>query len=276
MLGKLLKHEFRATGRIMLPLLGALIVLAGAANLSFRGVEVTDNGLVTLILGLIIVAFFLGMFAVCVMAVVIMVQRFYKNLLGDEGYLTLTLPTGLHSLVWSKLIVSAVWMLVTSLVAMTLFIGSITHIIILAEAGFPGWDEILRQFRAAMDEAGIVGSVRMGFYGEMALLTVIGFMAQCLHFYAAMAIGHSFSKDKVLLSVVFYIVIGFGMSLLFSILNLNGAPYNITIVGPVTEMDWSIKLMHRVLRYGILTQLIYSAICYVLTWLPLKKGLNLE
>ena len=34
MLGKLLKHEFRATGRIMLPLMGALLALALMANLS--------------------------------------------------------------------------------------------------------------------------------------------------------------------------------------------------------------------------------------------------
>lgn len=275
MLGKLIKHELRATGRIMLPMLGALIVLAGAANLSFRGVAASENSLVNLILCLIIVAFFLAMFAVCVMAVVIMVQRFYKNLLGDEGYLMLTLPANVHGLVWSKLIVSVVWLIVTSLIAMALFISTLLHIFTMEAIDFPGWSEVLRQFRQVLDQAGIVGSIRTRFYGEMALLTVMGFMAQCLHFYAAMAIGHCFSKDKVLLSVVFYIAISFGLSLLSSVLNLNGATYNMTIVGPITEIGWTIQLMHRVLRYGILSQLVYSAICYVLTWLPLKKGLNL-
>ena len=36
MLGKLLKYEFRATGRVMLPFLGGLLVLALAANLGIR------------------------------------------------------------------------------------------------------------------------------------------------------------------------------------------------------------------------------------------------
>ena len=36
MLGKLLKHEFRATGRTMLPALGAVLALAVLANFSIR------------------------------------------------------------------------------------------------------------------------------------------------------------------------------------------------------------------------------------------------
>ena len=37
MLGKLIKHEFRATARIMLPISGAVLALSLLANLSIRG-----------------------------------------------------------------------------------------------------------------------------------------------------------------------------------------------------------------------------------------------
>ena len=37
MLRKLLKHEFRATGRIMLPLFGILLLVSVGANFSSRG-----------------------------------------------------------------------------------------------------------------------------------------------------------------------------------------------------------------------------------------------
>ena len=37
MLRKLLKHEFRATGRIMLPMFGILLLASVGANLSIRG-----------------------------------------------------------------------------------------------------------------------------------------------------------------------------------------------------------------------------------------------
>ena len=52
-----------------------------------------------------------------VMSLVVMIQRFYKNVLGDEGYLTLTLPVNVHEILWSKLIVSFVWFLATGLIA---------------------------------------------------------------------------------------------------------------------------------------------------------------
>ena len=45
-----------------------------------------------------------------------LIQRFYKNLLRDEGYLMLTLPASVHQQVWSKLIVSSVWFIITGVV----------------------------------------------------------------------------------------------------------------------------------------------------------------
>ncbi|MBQ1839376.1 MAG: ABC transporter permease, partial [Ruminococcus sp.] len=110
MLGKLLKHEFRATGRIMLPLIGAELLLSVLAGFSVRGLDRIQNmnflG-VTYIMTLFV--FFLGLFAVGVVALVLMIQRFYRNLLRDEGYLAMTLPVSVDEHIWSKLIVSFVW-----------------------------------------------------------------------------------------------------------------------------------------------------------------------
>ena len=117
MLGKLLKHEFKATARTMLPMFGVVLVLSVLANLSFTRIADTDSGALDILFGLFIVAFFLGLFTMGVMAMVVMIQRFYKNVLGDEGYLTLTLPVNVHEILWSKLIVSFVWFLATGLIA---------------------------------------------------------------------------------------------------------------------------------------------------------------
>lgn len=45
MLRKLLKHEFRATGRIMLPLFGILLLVSVGANFSSRGMLNSDSSL---------------------------------------------------------------------------------------------------------------------------------------------------------------------------------------------------------------------------------------
>ena len=102
MLGKLIKHEFRATGRIMLPLLGAELLLSVLAGLSIRGLDRMENmGFLGVTYVLTLVVFFLGLFALGVVAFVLMIQRFYKNLLRDEGYLAMTLPVSVDEQIWA-------------------------------------------------------------------------------------------------------------------------------------------------------------------------------
>ena len=107
MLGKLMKHEFRATARIMLPVMGAMVALALLANLSIRGLagNLSDIPMLRILFVLIIIFFSVAVVATIVMSLVIMVSRFYRNLLKDEGYLMFTLPVSVHELIWSKLIV---------------------------------------------------------------------------------------------------------------------------------------------------------------------------
>ncbi len=116
MLGKLMKHEFRATRRVMLPLYLILLVTAVAANFSTRMLFDSRHWVLTTLGTLLVISFGVAVAGVCVMPVLLMVQRFYKNLLQDEGYIMLTLPASIHQHVWAKLIVSAAWFVVTVVV----------------------------------------------------------------------------------------------------------------------------------------------------------------
>ena len=89
MLGKLIKQEFRATARIMLPVSGAVLVLALLANLSIRGLSgnMSNVPALRMLLAFIVFAYGAAIVAAAVMAMVIMINRFYRNLLKDEGYL---------------------------------------------------------------------------------------------------------------------------------------------------------------------------------------------
>lgn len=88
MTGKLLKYELKATARVMLPLYLVMLLatLVMAVNL--------DSGKVNnFILNTIInAAFFIAVFVCFVVGTLMILQRFYKNLLGSEGYLMFTLP----------------------------------------------------------------------------------------------------------------------------------------------------------------------------------------
>ena len=277
MLGKLMKHEFRATARIMLPVMGAMAALALLANLSIRGLagNLSDVPMLKILFTLIIIFFGAAVVATVVMSLVIMVSRFYRNLLKDEGYLMFTLPVSVHELIWSKLIVSLVWFLGTGLLiflVMTLLALNLSHTnlqMILEQ--FPSWSEIL----GWLDEAGVRGQV-ITFLVQIVLGTLIGIIALCLHFYGAMALGHMFSKDKVLLSIVFFV----GISFAFNLMEMG---YGIVGFGlsDFENLDMSsgregLAFASNVIWHGIALSAVQAAVLYLAAFLGLKKGLNLE
>ena len=277
MLGKLIKHEFRATARIMLPVMGALLALALLANLSIMGLtgDLSDIPMLRFLFILIVVFFGIATVAAGVIALVIMVSRFYRNLLKEEGYLMFTLPVSVHELVWSKLIVSLVWFLATGLliflvIVMTGLNLSNTNLeMILSE--LPSWAEI----RQGLQEAGIWKQVSTLVFQGI-LVTLIGLLTACLHFYAAMSLGHMFTKNKILLSVVFFV----GLSFAFNLLNMG---YGAASFGIYDLAEWDLDNAQTGLRFlsltvwhGIVLSAIQGIVYYFATTLSLTKRLNLE
>jgi len=277
MLGKLMKHEFRATARIMLPVMGAMVALALLANLSIRGLagNLSDVPMLRIFFVLIIIFFGVAVVATAVMALVIMVSRFYRNLLKDEGYLMFTLPVSVHELIWSKLIVSLVWFLGTGLLiflVMTLMALNLSHTnlqMILEQ--FPSWSEISRW----LDETGIRGRL-VTLLVQGVLGTLIGIFAVCLHFYASMALGHMFSKDKVLLSIVFFVGISFAFNLMEMGYGIVGFGFSDLENIDMENARDGLAFVSTVIWHGIALSAVQAAVMYLATFLGLKKGLNLE
>ncbi len=268
MLIKLMKHEFRATGRIMLPLYLVLLATAVGANISTRGLLETHYWFLNLLGGLLVMAFSFAIFGVCLMSVVVMVQRFGKNLLGDEGYVMLTLPASIHQQLWSKLIVSAVWF------ALTLVAVGVAGLVMAYDVGLVSqfFRALSELFRDITLELGLNGAALAG---ELLLLCFMGCCALCLQFYAALAAGHGFANHKGLWSVVFFFGIQFAVQMLaaaaLQILDMTGILHMLP--------DWSVEGMvgmHLVMWTMIVAVVIYGAIFYGITAYCLKKHLNLE
>ena len=188
MLGKLLKQDFRATARIMLPLYVAVPVLGLFTNLINHLCENQTGFLLNAISALVSFVFSLALIAAVVTTVVLMILRFYRNLMTDEGYLMFTLPVSTTELIFSKLIVSVVWFLGTFAVdALGLLLsgtlGSYEDIVRFRFAftfGAPYSMPTITQAQAGWLTVGVV------------VLVVLCGLALCLMTYAAMAIGQSF------------------------------------------------------------------------------------
>ena len=274
MLRKLIKHEFRATGRIMLPMYLVLLVTALGSNLAGRGMLGGRYAALRTLGVLIIMAFGFAICGVLLMSFVLMIQRFYKNLLQDEGYLMFTLPVSVHQHIWSKLIVSAVWFAATVAAIIA------ASVIVAIQEGF------LRDFIAFLKEflhglqllkinEALNGTVVLI---ELAVLMFLAMVAFALQFYAALAAGHSQANHKMLWSIGcffgFQAVLQFGGTMLVMGLDRADAFRFLDYL-----YDWNpspVVAIHVGLLMAIGVTVIYGAIFYAVTTFFLKKHLNLE
>ena len=277
MLGKLMKHEFRATGRIMLPLLGAELLLSVLAGFSVRGLERIENmGFLGITYILTLSVFFLGLFALAVVAFVLMIQRFYKNLLRDEGYLAMTLPASVDEQIWAKLLVSFVWfaaVTVLSAVAMLVLVSIGSRMQLLRDMFFD--DQVREVIREITSHVG--GGNLALFALEFVVLSFLGTCATCLRCYSALAIGHSAADHKMLLSFVAYFVIGMALSLLQNAFTFGLLP-NLDIeqlLMNVDTLEGGLRFAHGAMWAGVALSLLYSALFYFVTRWFLKNKLNL-
>src|SRR5699024_3526845 len=103
---KLLKYEWKACARICLPMYAALLLLSVVTRVMMvEQVQELLYGIPSVLIAMLYLAMIVAVFVV---TAIILIQRFYKNLLGDEGYLMFTLPVTVGQHIWSKLIVSEV------------------------------------------------------------------------------------------------------------------------------------------------------------------------
>ena len=270
MLRKLIKHEFRATGRVMLPLFLILLVTSVGANLSVRGMLDTPYKVLDVLGSLLVMAFAVAIFGVCVMSVVVMVQRFYKNLLQDEGYVMMTLPVSVHQHIWSKLIVSAVWFALTIVMVCVAGLIMAFDISAIEEIG----DLFRELFRYATAYYALNGTAIVA---EFLVVCFLGSCAMCLHFYTALAIGHSFSGHKMAWSVAWYFIIQFAVQFVGGMLVtlLDESWLHHLLLGWTDNIS-AMASVHLGMVTVILGEVVYGAVFYILTTYFLKKRLNLE
>ena len=275
MMRKLLKHEFRATARIMLPMYLVLLVTAVGSNLSGRGMLNDSHGLMNILAVLIVMAFGFAIAGAFVLAFVLMIQRFYKNLLQDEGYVMLTLPVSIHHHIWSKLIVSAVWFAATIL-AVILAAMVVSYDVGFLKEFIDWFVNVIQGFRLLKISEALNGTVLLV---ELAAECFLAMAAFSLQFYAALAAGHSRANHKMLWSTVLFFVfqfaIQFGGSALFLFLDRVHAFHYIFPRGLVVDVRYPATIHAGMLMVIGLT-VAYGAIFDAVTTFFLKRHLNLE
>lgn len=263
MLGKLLKQDFRATARIMLPLYAAVPVLGLFTNLITRLCENQNGFLIRAIGALVSFVFSLSLIAAVVTTVVLMILRFYRNLMTDEGYLMFTLPVSTTELIFSKLIVSVVWFLGTF---------AVDALGLLVTGRFGSYQNAVHFQVTYTFGIPMTGAQSAGLIIEFVAFLLLCCIALCLMTYAAMAIGQSFKKNKGLMSVVFFFVLWIGTRLVLTL--IFGAFY-----GPASSAVNTMTVLQAlwtVLGCACVGALAFCVGFFFLTHGMLRKHLNLQ
>ena len=280
MLGKLIKHEYKQTGKTMLPMLGAVLVLAGLTKISmFIGDMTTARfqsesmqyGVFSFITDLLSAITIFAFIAAMAAIVILSVTRFYKNMLGDEGYLMFTLPVSAQQHIFAKLLVAFSWTLAGIVVcagAVWLFVGD----------SFPqSNDSIFTLIGQAAQEYGS-GIYLMPVMLMLALF--MGIFVTYLQFYTAISIGGQWQQTRLVASVVSYVginvilqtlsAVGFWIFGMIAFSNQN----NVTAVINTFALD-PVLMFNTV--FGCIS-LVLAALCviyfFITRWL-LSKKLNL-
>jgi|LSQX01.1.fsa_nt_gb hypothetical protein len=196
MLAKLMKYEFKSTARLFIPLYAVLLVFALLNRFlnPFRTFEAAENfSLQVFVRGAGMAIYFFLILAVFVTTLVLIIQRFYKNLLGDEGYLMFTLPVKTWQHIANKLLTSIIWCILSALVvAVSLFVLTASS-------------ELIRLLPYIIE--GIKNTFGIAGFFVLPALALSQLASGILMIYNAMALGQLFQKHRLLASFGMYCVL---------------------------------------------------------------------
>ncbi|WP_367567156.1 hypothetical protein [Lacrimispora sp.] len=286
MFGKLCKYEFKSIVRTLVPIY--LAVIAVSILNAFMGIGslfsdyLDDLGFVSSLLGLIrgisIFVYFGVMVALSVLTLIVIIQRFYKGLLCDEGYLMFTLPVKPWQLIAAKGTAAFVMSLASSLAAMIsiviLILGSVGPAEFFKAITSPHvWDSIGR----ALSEVPSWPLLLL----ELILMVIISGMMQLYHMYFSMALGHLSSSHRIMMSVVAYIAISMAVSFISGFLMIIAAItpaakslFNLIDTMPTAES--MTYVFHMSFIFSIIFGAIQLGVFFFGTERILSKRLNLE
>ena len=266
MLTKLIGYEMKAFGRIILPLYAATI---GMALIMGLGIRLQDQDVFSSLLGVVIIMIFISLiFATMVMTGVLCVQRFYRNLLGNEGYLMFSLPVGTHQLILAKALGSLIWAILGGLAgACTMFAVCLTAI---------PFSELTRMFKRVMLNFRLMHMEdAIGTALIWLIILILEFAVTLMQIYTALAIGHQWTEHRILGSVLAYfginVVKNIVGGLLMKIGYYTGGTVFLASQLEQTELaSWQVQAM--IIGSAIVMIVIYSAA----TWYLLDRRINLE
>ncbi|MDW2799490.1 hypothetical protein RZO55_18105 [Clostridium boliviensis] len=199
MLGKLIRHELKATARYFLPLF--LIAIALTPITRFTLWIGNYPPILQFIPTVIVFLYVATLIIVASASILLIIHRFYKSMVTDEGYLMHTLPVSTESHIISKLTVASIWTVSSWLVIFISIFGMFYTsdlFSVLTDKLSYAWFYINTTMNS---------SLLVLFIIEFLFMFLFGIFTSPLIYYAAIALGQVISKNKILGAIIGYFII---------------------------------------------------------------------
>lgn len=282
MLGKLIKNEFKAVNRLMIPLhLGLIAVtIIGRFYLQLtvfsnpgRAIVMSQNIWFTILNGTLVVFYILALFAAALITgIYLEILRFRKNLFTDEGYLMHTLPVTASEHIFSKLIVCLVW----TIIDMILVIFSVAALFVNMDILRTLPENLSLLFSSFSDAFGVSAGLGIPLY---LLLFLIDTVSTIMTLYMCIAVGHSFNSHKILSSVGIYVAVTLFnsiLSMIFSGITGMMTYNNMSLVISTESGVSSSAAFWMTWIFSLLLALATGIVSFLLARYFMTKKLNLE
>ncbi len=276
MLGKLIKHEWRAVWKVpgFVNLFLLLYTFAGILSLH-SSIWESDNKIIETLLILATFFYFISIIVISFIVMVYITVRFFKNIYTDEGYLMHTLPVSQKGLLFSKLLVSFTWMLITGVVIFISIFSIVLTSLSIGNNGIPIskiWDRfIFPSLQIFLSEASAMLGISI-FHIIMlsAVMVLVGIIFSILMIYTSISLGQLFQKHKIFGSFLGYIGLHAGLQTLNSLAMVSLMSKTFMMVKEVTGY------MLNYTYFTLCESIVLCIVFFFLTEYLMKKKLNLD
>ncbi len=281
MLGKLIKNEFKTTWQSMMGiyLAAGITAVVMVLLIAFKLKVITTLGSITLV-GISVVAL--------IMTIIMVITNYYRSMFSIQGYLTFTLPVKSSQLLFSKTIVSFIWILFSFVLAGAILVFLFFYLVAQASDGIKGitksFYDMLQQIKGIPD----VSTVKF----LLALLTVVGFislLAFVCKVYFSMTIANTkmFGKmNTTLASIIVYVLI-YIVSQIINVLCVKFVPLAFIINGNEVRIEFTRNMIEQVTNSssaaaitipigGYIFSIIIAVVLYFITSNLIKTKVNLK
>lgn len=288
MLGKLFRHEWKATCKVGILMLILIAVVTFFGWLAFQtpmwqqlSDETYYGKLSTLDVLSIVTLIMYAMMLVGVTygTLIYLGVHFYKTMYTDEGYLTHTLPVTKNQLLVSKILVSGIWNLIVSAAVILSVCGLLIFMVSAVMPAGLTWGDIIETLGENWDEFMSVLKDELGVnlvqWIVLMLLTFLltPFLSMIVLF-GAISIGQLFTKHRVLMAIVCY-----GGIMILSMV-VSSVVQSITSMHSLNSMMQETVALNNYLNASMLSgaiqNIVMAAILYFASYFVISQKLNME